>query len=90
MALQWRTFLELRCCLSYQVSDPDFIVTYNQNYLIMNVEIVLNKILFLILIGIKISYQTKRIFGGNKAEERKIIQERNHFMYIDKTKVFSY
>ena len=56
----------------------------------MNIENVLHKIMFFILIGIKLSSQTKRIFGGNKAEERKIIQERNHFMYIDKTKVFSY
>ena len=52
----------------------------------------LNKIIFLILIGIKISYQTKRIFGGIKAEKRKIIQERmrNHLksVHIDQTKEF--
>ena len=48
----------------------------------MKIQNVLNKILFLILIGIKISYQTKRIFGGNKAEERKIIQERNPLKYV--------
>ena len=43
----------------------------------MKIQNDLNKILFLILIGIKISYQTKRIFGGNEAEDRKIIQDRN-------------
>ena len=56
----------------------------------MKIQNVLNKILFLILIGIKISYQTKRIFGGMKAEKRKIIQERNHLksVHIDQTKEF--
>ena len=43
----------------------------------MNVEIVLNKVIFFILMGIKLSSQTKRIFGGIEADERKIIHERD-------------
>ena len=81
--------LELRCCLSYQVSDPDFIVTYNQNNMIMNIETVLYKIMFFILIGIKLSSQTKRIFGGFEAKERKILNPREKSFYaLTKQKYF--
>ena len=40
----------------------------------MKIQIIFDKIIFLILLGIKMSHQTTRIYGGTEAIERKMIQ----------------